>query len=239
MVLTHGLGCDRTMMAPQVAHYASRYRVVNVDLRGHGESDKPEQDYHPDVQARDLAQLFATLGLECPVLLGHSLGGVIGLRLEHLHPGSLSGLIALDSAIAVPQAAAEYTPVIVERLQSLDGEDYRAALTEVLQGFFHPFDDQQRRQQIIATMSSCPKGVFLSGWIETVARCDTVTPLQHLTVPMLYLAAQNSNGSLDQIRGGVGVTVGQTIGTGHFVELECPDQVHAMVDRFLEINGLG
>jgi pimeloyl-ACP methyl ester carboxylesterase len=238
VLLTHGLGCDRTLMAPQVEHFAKHYRVVNVDLRGHGESDKPDQAYHPDVLAHDLAALCTGLGLERPIHIGHSLGGVVGLRLEHLHPGSTSAIVALDSAIAVPEQVAAATPALVERLGALGEGEYRAAVTEVLQGFFHPFDDPQRKATIIATMASCPKQVFLSGWAETVVRCDTATPLQGLTIPMLFVAAQTSNGGLDTIRAGRGVAVGQTIGTGHFVEVECPDQVHAMIDRFLLVNGL-
>jgi hypothetical protein len=81
--------------------------------------------------------------------------------------------------------------------------------------------------------------VFLSGWVETVVRTDTVSPLQDLSVPMLYIAAQTSNGGLDAIRAGANVTVAQTVGTGHFIELECPDQVNAMIDRFLSVNNFG
>jgi pimeloyl-ACP methyl ester carboxylesterase len=138
----------------------------------------------------------------------------------------------------VPQAAKDMTPGIVEGLQALDGEAYRSALTEILQGFFCPSDDPARKVSTIATMTSTPKHVFLSGWMETVVRCDSVTPLQDLKAPMLYVAAESSNGDLEQIRAGAEVTVGQTIGTGHFIQAECPDQVHAMVDRFLAINGL-
>jgi pimeloyl-ACP methyl ester carboxylesterase len=107
LLMTHGLGCDRTFMAPQVAYFQDRYRVVNVDLRGHGESDKPDQDYHPDVQAEDLAQLCAKLGITKPVLVGHSLGGVVGLRLAHLHPDLLAALVSIDAAWAVPATVAE------------------------------------------------------------------------------------------------------------------------------------
>jgi len=41
---------------------------------------------------------------------------------------------------------------------------------------------------------------------------------------------------LEQIRAGANVAVAQTAGCGHFIELECPDQVNAMVGRFLQVN---
>jgi pimeloyl-ACP methyl ester carboxylesterase len=236
LLFTHGLGCNRKFMAPQVGYFSDRYRIVNVDLRGHGESDKPRQDYHPDVQAHDLAQLCARLGITRPVLVGHSLGGVVGLRLAHLYPDLLSGLIALDAAIAVSPEVAEMTPVIVERLEGLEGEDYRKAVVDVLSGFFLSHDDPDRREMIIDTMSSCRKDVFLSGWLQTVVHTDSTGPLASLPVPMLYIAAPTPNGGLDQIRAGANVTVAQTVGSGHFIELECPDQVNAMIARFLYVN---
>lgn len=236
LLFTHGLGCDRSFMAPQVDYFSDRYRIINVDLRGHGASDKPRQDYHPDVQARDLAQLCTRLGITRPMLVGHSLGGAVGLRLAHLCPDLLSGLIALDSAIAVTPETAELTQVIVLRLEGLEGEDYRKAVIEAVSGLFLPHDDADRREMILDMMSSCRKDVFLSGWLQTVIHTDTVGPLASLSVPMLYIAAPTPNGSLEQIRAGANVSVAQTVGSGHFIELECPDQVNAMIARFLYVN---
>ena len=238
LIFAHGLGCNRGFMAPQVAHFSQRYRVINVDLRGHGESDKPRQDYHPDVQARDLAELCAQLAITRPVLVGHSLGGVIGLRLAHLYPELLAGLVALDAAIAVPTEVAQFTPALVGRLEKLDGDDYRRAAREVLGGFFHSRDDQRRRAEIVEIMVACPKDVFLSGWLQTVIHTDCAEPLASLRVPMLYVAAQTPNGGLEQIRASGNVVVAQTTGSGHFIELECADQVNAMIDRFLQVNDL-
>jgi len=165
--------------------------------------------------------MCAKLRIRRPVLVGHSLGGVVDLRLAHLYPELLAGLVALDAAIAVAPEVAEFTPVLA-RLQGLDDEEYRSAAREVLGAFFHPHDDPARREMIINTMASCRKDVFLSGWLETVVHTDSIDPLASLQVPMLYVAAQTSDGGLEQIRAGANVTVAQTTGSGHFIELECP-----------------
>jgi pimeloyl-ACP methyl ester carboxylesterase len=44
ILLVHGWTCDHTYFAPQAEHFSRNHRVISVDLRGHGESDKPEQD---------------------------------------------------------------------------------------------------------------------------------------------------------------------------------------------------
>src|SRR3712207_1087980 len=58
VLLVHGIGCDHTYFAPQFEDFARRgHRVVAVDLRGHGKSDKPEQSYTMQLFADDQAWL--------------------------------------------------------------------------------------------------------------------------------------------------------------------------------------
>ena len=45
ILLVHGLAGDHTLMTPQFEHFGRTHRVVSVDLRGHGQSDKPQQEY--------------------------------------------------------------------------------------------------------------------------------------------------------------------------------------------------
>ncbi len=79
MLLVHGIACDHTHLTPQLEHFSDDHRVVAVDLRGHGQSDAPQQEYSIEGFADDLAWVCARLGLENPVVVGHSLGGRIGL----------------------------------------------------------------------------------------------------------------------------------------------------------------
>ena len=61
-VFVHGWTCNHTFFAPQAAHFAQRHRVVSVDLRGHGESDKPQGPYPIAAYADDLAYMIEQLG---------------------------------------------------------------------------------------------------------------------------------------------------------------------------------
>ena len=86
MLLVHGLGCCHTHLTPQLEHFSDDHRVVAVDLRGHGQSDAPHQEYTIEGFADDLAWVCARLGLENPVVVGHSLGGEICLALAASYP---------------------------------------------------------------------------------------------------------------------------------------------------------
>src|SRR6266436_10206392 len=72
ILLVHGLAGDHTFMTPQFEHYRSTHRVVSMDLRGHGQSEKPQQEYTIAGFADDLAWLCREQWIYKPVLLGSS-----------------------------------------------------------------------------------------------------------------------------------------------------------------------
>ena len=72
-----GIGRDRV--------WSRRHRVVSVDLRGHGESDKPPGPYPIAAYADDIAYIIEQVGLSKIVAVGHSMGGVIVLQLAAAH----------------------------------------------------------------------------------------------------------------------------------------------------------
>src|SRR6266403_906320 len=66
-LLVHGFGCDHTFLLPQLRFLGDRRRTFAVDLRGHGASDAPKQDYTMAGFADDLAWISAQLNLERPI----------------------------------------------------------------------------------------------------------------------------------------------------------------------------
>src|SRR5215208_1604983 len=235
LVLVHGWCCDHTYFAPQEAYFAGAHRVVAVDLRGHGASDKPEQDYTADVFADDLAWLCERLGITRPVVIGHSLGGIVALAVAARYPSLPAAIAALDSPLAPAPDVATARERLVERLW---GPDYRSVARQFSdQTFFLPTDDPARRAQILDGMSAAPQHVMASA-IEGIARYDSAAALTALTVPLLFIAANETNPRSDVARLRAlcsTLMLGQTVASGHFLQLEVPDQVNAMLDRFLTL----
>jgi pimeloyl-ACP methyl ester carboxylesterase len=92
IVLLHGNGEDHTIFDVLSRFLSSRFTVYAVDSRGHGQSTKTAAlDYA--VMARDVSELITGLNLEKPVLLGFSVGGIIGLLLGSGNPELISRLI--------------------------------------------------------------------------------------------------------------------------------------------------
>ena len=98
IVFLHFSGANLMMWQRVVPYFQERYRVVLVDLRGHGKSDAPEGGYHMDVMAQDVIAVLDQLGIEKAHIVGSSLGAEVGLSLAANHPERVISLI-LDGAM--------------------------------------------------------------------------------------------------------------------------------------------
>jgi pimeloyl-ACP methyl ester carboxylesterase len=80
VVLAHGWSASHEFFDPQIAALRDDYRMIGVDLRGHGKSSKSADEYGHDAHCRDLEYLMSELELEDPTLIGWSWGGGIATR---------------------------------------------------------------------------------------------------------------------------------------------------------------
>lgn len=93
VLLVHGLGGRWQHWSENLAGLAEHARVVAVDLPGFGRSAPPRQGYAVDGFADVLAELARRLGLPPVVVVGHSLGALVALRLAHRHPAQVSSVV--------------------------------------------------------------------------------------------------------------------------------------------------
>lgn len=234
MLLVHGWCCDHTYFAPQAEHFGADHRVISVDLRGHGASDKPEQEYTMAGFADDLAFLCEQLDVERPVVVGHSMGGVIAFEMAARHPDRVAAVVAIDAPLVPPEALASQIPGFVEGLKSPAYQD--ASRGFVSNMLFLPTDDPARKEQIVDHMSSAPQHVMASA-MECIFNCDTAASAAGCTAPALLINAAVQLAKVDRLRELCPhVMVGQTVGSGHFNQLEVPDQVNAMIERFMQVS---
>jgi len=238
LLLTHGYSATGEMWQGQLATLSPHFKVITWDMRGHGASDKPQQRYTMAGFADDLAWLCSKLELVKPIVIGHSMGGIVSFELAGRHPGVPSAIVLVDSSVAMPPASRES---FANMLALLGGSDYQTAMRDfVTKSLFIASDDAVRRAQIVAEMSSTAQHVMLSA-MEAVRGYEPTEAAAGLTVPCLYIAANMVPLRSDpaRLRELVpGLHYGMTVGAGHFCQLEVPDQVNAMIDRFLVVSGV-
>ncbi len=110
VVCVHGLTANAFCFQTLVDALSPQHRVIAYDLRGRGDSDKPEQGYSVPIHAQDLAHLIDALGLERPVVVGHSLGALTALYFAAHYPEKLRKLVLMDAGLPLPWKTAEEQP---------------------------------------------------------------------------------------------------------------------------------
>lgn len=235
ILLIHGNSCDHTFLAPQIEYFESSRRVIAPDLRGHGESDKPEDDYSFAHLSADLAELLTILNAAPAVAVGHSMGGLLALELAWRHPGLVTAIACLDSTLFTPPGRPSRVHALLDGLKSAQWRNY---FIRYFESSFDVHDDPGRRQAILERMLSTPQHVVVS-LFEHWRIADGQAALRAWRGPLLYVASSRPRLDATLLKEACPtVMTGQVAGAGHFLTLEAPDQVNAMLERFLAVNGV-
>jgi pimeloyl-ACP methyl ester carboxylesterase len=209
-----------------------------VDLRGHGQSAQPPEGYSMQAFADDVAWLCDELDVSTAYFVGHSMGGNVAYELGRRRPELVAGIIMIDSSITRPAASRAAMAPFLDKLQA---PDYRDALSAYLSNALAiPTDDRTRLAEILTAMTAVPRHVMIAAF-EGLRDHDAASSDQRLTCPALYIAANEPQPRTDMLRLRELVphlAYGQTVGSGHFCPLEVPDQINAMIERFLKLEAV-
>ena len=102
VVFNHGAMDDGLCWTRVVKELEQDYDVIMFDARGHGLSDSGQGDYTSETRAKDLAEAIHTLGLEKPIVGGHSLGADVSMQLAAMYPDIPRAIFLEDPPIAMP-----------------------------------------------------------------------------------------------------------------------------------------
>jgi pimeloyl-ACP methyl ester carboxylesterase len=234
VLLVHGIACDRRFMEPPASHLAARHRTVAVDLRGHGRSDAPAGPYDVEAHLDDLAAVCGALQLERPVVIGHSLGGVLAVLLAGSRPELCRAVVALDAPVAPPAARAAAMRALFDRLRG----DYAREIHAYFAAFFASGDDPALKRWVMEVILEPPEHAVVATWRHAALDADTAAALAAIRAPLLYVDAGTPNAELDRLRELCPhAVVRRVTGTGHFLQLTVPDQVNPMLDELLARSG--
>jgi pimeloyl-ACP methyl ester carboxylesterase len=233
LLFVPGWCCDHTAFRPQFEHFAATHAVTALDLRGVGKSSAPEDGYAIPDFAADLAQFCGALGIERPVVVGHSSGALIGIELAAEHPGVPRALVLVDPGpiAPLPESVEEFEEFAAQ-LGGPDGETARREYTENMRA-----RDENLARWIVDLMGAVPISIAAAA-VRGIRDWDGRTSFARCTVPALLLRAELRPTTdalrLREIK--PDLEVGFTVGAGHFHQLEVPEQVNAMIERFLALS---
>lgn len=97
LLFLHGLGSTKADWDAQVPFFSEKYRVLVVDLRGHGKTSIPSKDYGVKFMTEDIKQLLDVLKIEKATVIGFSMGGAVAFQLASSNPGYINNLVIVNS----------------------------------------------------------------------------------------------------------------------------------------------
>ena len=239
MLLVHGWGCDHTSLAAQAMVFGKSHRVVSVDLRGHGKSDAPDQDYTMAIFADDLAWLCEKLRLIKPVVIGHSMGGSIALELAARYPDVPASIVLLNSFVFMPPAILDMQKMVSDGIKGLD---YVAVYRESSARLFIPTHEDQVKERFLASHPRAPQHVLASAFVNHTTQYDGTSAAAGCHVPVAHIGditTAISHSDLAHFQNLTPqLTLALTLGSGHFSPLTVADQINAMLARFIALHAV-
>lgn len=138
LVFVHCWGCNRSHWREQLDVFAADYRVVAMDLGGHGESGTGRESWKILDLAGDVEAVADALGLERMILIGHSMGGPVSLEAARRMPGRVIGVVAVDT---LHNADFEFPPEQVAQLIAAFEADFAGTVAGFVRGMYQPGAD--------------------------------------------------------------------------------------------------
>jgi len=230
LVCIHGWGCEGGQFAPLAGCFERDFRVYRLDLPGHGRT--PLGDFRPGFAsyAAAVADFVTGQGLERPVLLGHSMGGVAALMAAASGKFRPGAVINLDGGLPPAPRTRAGQEVIRAWLAE---PDFRQRLAVALrEGFFLPGERDTRCAAIVRGMCAAPEAVlrFLP---NEMGLLDAGAVLPRIDAPVLF--AGSAFPRFDEASPLLsGVRLRRIAGAGHFLHVYALGATVALIQDFLK-----
>lgn len=233
IVFVHGWTCDSSSWASQVLAFGDRYRVITLDLPGHGRSGSPaDGKFSADLFARAVEAVRAEAGAERVVLVGHSMGAPVIRQYALQYPERVAGLVAVDGPLDMRafgvQGGAPPTP------PPLTGPEGLKARETMIRSMFIPETAPALQEQILKMMLGAPEATAI-GAMNAMFDPALRTP-EVIRAPALAVYAGTARPPpVETMREVVPrVAITQVPGTGHFLMMEKPEEFNRLLAAFLD-----
>ena len=240
MVFGNSLGTDFRIWSDVASRFSNRFRTICYDKRGHGLSDCPPGPYKIRNHVDDLAGLLDHLGIQSLVMVGVSVGGLIGTGLAARMPDRVRALVICDS---IPR----FGPPSMwdERIAAIRKGGIAALSDAILERWFPP-GFRKDPQSGFAAYRNMLERMPVEGYIGSCAAlrdADLTDEARALAMPVMYVVGSNDGSTTPEaVRAAHKIVSGSRFeiidGAGHLPNIEAPEILYELISDFLLENGI-
>ncbi len=241
VVLLHGFLESKTIWADYVKELSARFRVITIDLPGHGQTEDIGYYHSMELMADVVHGVMHHLGLRRYFMVGHSMGGYVSLAFAQKYPASLKG-ICLFNSTAMPDDAARKK--VRDKAIKVAKKDHLKYVEVTLEGFFSA-DFRKKNDKKIAALIETAQAISAKGIVACLHgmkdRPGYLDMLAESNLPVLFIAGENDKTvPLESLRLQAGKVPNSTLAViadcGHIGYLEKPHQCLKALKKFILKN---
>jgi pimeloyl-ACP methyl ester carboxylesterase len=180
LVFVHCWCCDQGYWREQVDTFSKDYKVVTIDLAGHGRSGTERDDYTLQAFGMDVASVVKHLELERIILIGHSMGGGVIIAAAHQLKQQTLALIGVDTYQGFLY---DLSDSMIRQFVQPFRQDFYSTTIGFVQGMFPPGADSVLVMEIAEDMAKGPAEAAISAMINNIST-DPVDLLEGLDIPI-------------------------------------------------------
>ena len=187
LVLSHSLACTVRMWDPTVEAFKDRFRILNYDMRGHGQSAAPQGPYTLDMLADDVLGLMQHVGAQRATYAGLSIGGMIGQTLALRGGKSFDKMVLADTSHTQPPEAIKQWD---ERIKTAHAQGMKALVPSTMERWFTPaFRESPPAKKIARLIEDTPVAGYV-GCAQAIMKLNTTPRLKEIRLPVLAIAGE-------------------------------------------------
>ncbi len=230
VIFIPGLGCPGEVWNETVAHLGEGYESHVLTLSGFAGRPRIKKPLS-ETTRHDLARYIRSRKLDHPIIVGHSLGGLVGYWLAEYHPDLIGGLIVVDAGPALSDTDPETGKALRDQWAKATDEQFAAQARVVFTGMTN---DPKRLEPIIAAVAKSDR-IAMGDAIYELVTTDLRERVKNIRAPVLVVLADG--GLQNQIKGQVDAIPHHEVivlpHTHHFVMYDDPTGFFKAVDKFL------
>ncbi len=190
VLFLHGLGSSTRDWFEQIPCFEKQYRVLRLDLRGHGRSDRPQGPYHMAAFARDVAVLLRKLDAGPAHVVGLSMGGMVALQLAVDAPQLVRRLVVVNSAADLRLKTWEDVWFYVSRRAAVQTLGMRRVGRLIANRLFVKPNQDELRQEFIKRWAENDKQGYL--WsLDAIMGWSVADQLSSVSIPTLFMSSDD------------------------------------------------
>ncbi len=234
LVFIHGWCCDRSYWKEQLPHFAEKYKVVAIDLAGHGESGLDRKEWTMGAFGEDVVAVVNKLNLDQVVLVGHSMGGFVILEAARRMPQLVIGLVGVDTLNNFEQ---EFTQEQIDEFFTPLRSNFVEATRNIVRTMFTPTSDSALIEKIVVDMSSAPQEVGLGameGYVDFQSN-EIIRVLQEVKAPITCINSDMNPTNVEtNQRYAPSFQAKIMSGVGHFNMIEDPETFNRLLEETIQ-----